>query len=481
KEEIGDNKKIFFMQTHTDHKMAELNDRRLIELLESGQIIDNIKICPKNGDGIKQFKELLLKDDQWNSSRTMIQTTYYDSVLKVIMELQKRKKSVFVLKEFNDLYEELNGDNTRVPENHLKYILNNYSDQGIIDYLPNLSNLIIIYDEDYNKLKSEIPIFVMKHSGIVNYADLVTEFKKEEYIKIIDGLYNTYNISIENYDQRIFPKFLKKEESNISDRLLSYIKEGQSVSLVFEDQKIDQFKILSILSDMKGLCVDASRNDAIFTWADNVILYYNYTRIGNAVDGFIIKINIRIGGKNEKIFNRSLDDFINNLSSLFGSYTYETEKETKKKLDLEDRDIIYDVALSFAGEQRTYVNEVANLIRSEGLVVFYDEFYEGKLWGEDLTEYLWRVYYKESSFCMIFISKEYVSKAWPTHEKKAAIAKEVKKMGGYILPVRFDYSEVPGLAPGIKYIKANGLWPSEGEGKNPDEIFSLFREKITPS
>ena len=81
----------------------------------------------------------------------------------------------------------------------------------------------------------------------------------------------------------------------------------------------------------KGYCVDASKNDALFTWAENVILYYNFARIGNAVDGFKIKINYRIGGKNDKIMNRLLDDFINTLSTLFGSFTYETEIKTIKK------------------------------------------------------------------------------------------------------------------------------------------------------
>ncbi len=34
----------------------------------------------------------------------------------------------------------------------------------------------------------------------------------------------------------------------------------------------------------------------------------------------------------------------------------------------------YEVALSFAGEQREYVEEVARVLQNRGVSVFYDEF-----------------------------------------------------------------------------------------------------------
>lgn len=41
-----------------------------------------------------------------------------------------------------------------------------------------------------------------------------------------------------------------------------------------------------------------------------------------------------------------------------------TMKKMKQKFD-------YDVALSFAGEDREYVNEVASILKSKGVSVFY--------------------------------------------------------------------------------------------------------------
>ena len=113
---------------------------------------------------------------------------------------------------------------------------------------------------------------------------------------------------------------------------------------------------------------------------------------------------------------------------------------------------------------------MAGILRAKGVRVFFDPFFETKMWGKELPEYLMKVYYKESRYCMIFISKEYVSKAWPTFELKCAIARRIESMGEYILPVRFDDSEVPGLSTTITYLDANE--------KTPDQIADMFMEKM---
>ena len=132
--------------------------------------------------------------------------------------------------------------------------------------------------------------------------------------------------------------------------------------------------------------------------------------------------------------------------------------------------IEFDVALSFAGEQRPYVEQVATIIGNTGLSIFYDAFQESHLWGKDLSIYLHDVYSKKSKFCIMFISKEYVEKFWPSHEREAALQKQVEVKGGYILPVRFDDTEIPGLPSSISYLDARD--------KSPKEIADIFLEKF---
>jgi hypothetical protein len=48
----------------------------------------------------------------------------------------------------------------------------------------------------------------------------------------------------------------------------------------------------------------------------------------------------------------------------------------------------WDVALSFAGAQRDYVEQVADSLKERGLRCFYDADHEVQLWGKHLTEAL---------------------------------------------------------------------------------------------
>ncbi|MDI3524643.1 TIR domain-containing protein [Kosmotoga sp.] len=123
----------------------------------------------------------------------------------------------------------------------------------------------------------------------------------------------------------------------------------------------------------------------------------------------------------------------------------------------------YDVALSFAGEQRDYVREVAKILAEEyELKVFFDEFEEEKLWGKNLYDKLHEIYSKKARYIIIFVSKEYKEKIWTNHERKAAQERALElKDKEYILPVRFDESEIPGLPSTVCYLDARKFSPQE--------------------
>src|SRR5690349_13729629 len=94
----------------------------------------------------------------------------------------------------------------------------------------------------------------------------------------------------------------------------------------------------------------------------------------------------------------------------------------------------YDIALSFAGEDRAYVDQVANILRDRGIRVFYDLFEETDLWGKDLYARLTDVYQNRAKFTVMFISAAYGSKLWTNHERKAAQARAFQEAQEYILP-----------------------------------------------
>src|SRR6185437_12782717 len=122
----------------------------------------------------------------------------------------------------------------------------------------------------------------------------------------------------------------------------------------------------------------------------------------------------------------------------------------------------YHVALSFAGEDRRYVDKVANRLRAEGVEVFYDKFEDTKLWGKDLYEYLSDVYQNQAFFTVMFISEAYKDKLWTNHERRSAQARAFSENKEYILPAFFDTSvEVPGVLKTTGYVGLSGVTPEE--------------------
>lgn len=121
----------------------------------------------------------------------------------------------------------------------------------------------------------------------------------------------------------------------------------------------------------------------------------------------------------------------------------------------------FQVALSFAGEQRDYVREVAKALTARHIAVFYDEFAANALWGKDGAEHFHQIYSRDTQFVVMFISSDYIAKAWTRHERRAAISRQMKVDTEYILPVRFDDTEVPGLPDTIQYMIADRFAPAE--------------------
>jgi hypothetical protein len=60
----------------------------------------------------------------------------------------------------------------------------------------------------------------------------------------------------------------------------------------------------------------------------------------------------------------------------------------------------------------------------------------------------------------MFISSDYVTKAWTRQERRSAISRQMKTEAEYILPVRFDYTEVSGLPDTMQFLLAERYTPA---------------------
>lgn len=151
----------------------------------------------------------------------------------------------------------------------------------------------------------------------------------------------------------------------------------------------------------------------------------------------------------------------------------------------------FEIALSFAGENREYVDQVATLLRQKGIKVFYDLFEEYNLWGKNLYDYLTDIYQNQAKFTILFISEDYSKKLWTNHERKAMQSRAFQESEEYILPVKFDETKIPGILPTIGYLDVRTRSPEQlveiierkliESGRTiPSEVIRLESSKINP-
>jgi hypothetical protein len=133
----------------------------------------------------------------------------------------------------------------------------------------------------------------------------------------------------------------------------------------------------------------------------------------------------------------------------------------------------YDVVLSFAGEERDYAEKLTGLLKRDGFKVFYDKDEEHDSWGKNLYEHSTEIYSKRGKYCVMFLSKHYAAKQWPTLERRAAQERAFKENREYILPIRIDDTSIPGILDTVAY--------QDLRQKSIEEIYEILKRKLSLS
>ncbi|MBT4484242.1 MAG: TIR domain-containing protein [Candidatus Latescibacteria bacterium] len=264
------------------------------------------------------------------------------------------------------------------------------------------------------------------------YSYLIKQNQKTENNEV----FNINNINIDEY------KLPGIEEQ--SDNLIRWI--GKNIDTLDGHKQIES---LLLTSEIGAKNINGVNYLVKFLQENNEIDSIDITQqlsINEKDDGFILsKTDILSLGLKPKGWVR--------FEKLKKCRSMEMKSFKNAKPNDEDYCYEYDVAISFAGTEREYAEQLATLIEDKGYKVFYDKFFEGKLWGEDLIEYFHEIYGKNSRYCVIFVSEEYNKRMWTNHERKSAQERALKERGKtYILPIKVDDSELPGMPSTIKYL-----------------------------
>lgn len=112
----------------------------------------------------------------------------------------------------------------------------------------------------------------------------------------------------------------------------------------------------------------------------------------------------------------------------------------------------WDVAISFAGEQRHIAERLRDLLNDAGYTVFYDFDQQHLLWGQNLRKKLGDVYANEAQYMIVLLSKEYPEKEWPSFELEVGKDARTKRTESYLLPVIVDDVHVVGLSRDVGHL-----------------------------
>lgn len=112
--------------------------------------------------------------------------------------------------------------------------------------------------------------------------------------------------------------------------------------------------------------------------------------------------------------------------------------------------------------------------------MFFDEHFEHEMLGIDGADYLNRVFFEQSRYCVALVSESYEGRAWTQLERRAAQAREHSTGHGVLIPVLVDATRPAWLLPTRVYFnlaeRTLGELVDLLRKKHTSEDRSVFRE-----
>lgn len=123
----------------------------------------------------------------------------------------------------------------------------------------------------------------------------------------------------------------------------------------------------------------------------------------------------------------------------------------------------FDIAISFAGENRALAKHLAEQFATLDIPVFYDENFEanylGMAWSKEFT----RIFGSASRYVVCLLDKHHHEKIWPTFEREVFLPRVVK---GEVIPIYLDDTPIRGIPSdvvGIRFMDMSEGWQERAD------------------
>lgn len=123
----------------------------------------------------------------------------------------------------------------------------------------------------------------------------------------------------------------------------------------------------------------------------------------------------------------------------------------------------FDVAISFAGENRELARFIADNLEALDVPVFFDELFEANFLGKAWSRQFKEIFGEKSKFVVSLLDANHLAKIWPTFERELFLP---RIPDGSVIPVFLDDTRFPGIPQdliGLKFTfdPANSHWKDD--------------------
>lgn len=123
----------------------------------------------------------------------------------------------------------------------------------------------------------------------------------------------------------------------------------------------------------------------------------------------------------------------------------------------------FDIAISFAGENRVLAKYLADQFSALDIQVFYDANFEanylGKTWSKEFT----RIFGQASKYVICLLDKHHAEKIWPSFEREVFTPRVMK---GEVIPIYLDETPIHGIPTdvvGIRFMDMSDGWQDRAD------------------
>ena len=141
------------------------------------------------------------------------------------------------------------------------------------------------------------------------------------------------------------------------------------------------------------------------------------------------------------------------------------------------RNFEFEVAFSFAGENRDLAEFLADSLTSLDVTVFYDGMFEANFLGKAWSQQFKEIFGNKSKFVVCILDKRHLEKIWPTFEREHFIPRIADES---VIPIFLDDTKFPGIPQDLvgipfKFDRLDPSWKS----KATDEIIYKLIDKLS--